>query len=156
MHYGFLDHRDIAEILLKVLTLSVPGRHFCRLRVDYQSDIFVVWGLTARRHICRLIDYFSYSRFSTKSIILYLCNNCVGFFSTMYDVLRLRYNDVTLKVTSKVHKRSKKMNESSGELSDVSDQMSDITEIISDVGTDESDVDAEEDIQPTSGRNDNP
>jgi hypothetical protein len=34
--------------------------------------------------------------------------------------------------------------------------MSDITEIISDVGTDESDVDAEEDIQPTSGRNDNP
>jgi len=66
----------------------------------------------------------------------------------MYDVLRLRYNDVTLKVTSKVHKRSKKMDESSGELSDVSDQLSDITEIISHVGTDESDVDAEEDIQP--------
>ena len=74
----------------------------------------------------------------------------------MYDVLRLKYNDVTLKVTSKVHKRSKKMDESSGELSDVSDQLSDITEIISDVGTDESDVDAEEDIQPAPGRNANP
>jgi hypothetical protein len=37
----------------------------------------------------------------------------------MYDVIRLRYNDVTLK------KISKKMNESSGELSDVSDQLSD-------------------------------
>ena len=69
----------------------------------------------------------------------------------MYAVLRLRYNDVTLKVTS--HKRSKKMDESSGELSDVFDQLSDITEIISDVGTNESDVDAEEDIQPASGRN---
>jgi hypothetical protein len=41
------------------------------LRVDCQSDIFVVWGLTARRHICRLIDYFSYSRFSAQSIKLY-------------------------------------------------------------------------------------
>jgi D-alanyl-D-alanine dipeptidase len=51
-------------------------------------------------------------------------------FSIIYDVLHLRYNDVTLK------KRSEKMNESSGEISDVSDQLSDITEIISDVGKD--------------------
>jgi len=74
----------------------------------------------------------------------------------MYDVLRLKYNDVILKVTSKVHKRSKKMDESSSELSDVSDQLSDITEIISDVETDESDIDAEEDTQPAHGRNVNP
>ena len=62
----------------------------------------------------------------------------------MYDVLRLRYNDVTFKEIKEI------------ELSDVSDQLSDITEIISDVGTDESDVDTEEDIQPAPGRNANP
>ena len=76
--------------------------------------------------------------------------NCVVVFSIIYDVLHLRYNDVTLK------KRSEKMNESSGEISDVSDQLSDITEIISDVGTDGSDVDTEEDIQRAPGRNANP
>ena len=47
----------------------LPKRHICRLGVDCQTtylsfrgwlpdDIFVVWGLTARRHICRLIDFF--------------------------------------------------------------------------------------------------
>ena len=53
-----LDFYFLFFIVKKRLTLSVPERHFCRLRVDCQSDIFVVWGLTARRHICRLIDFF--------------------------------------------------------------------------------------------------
>lgn len=51
---------NLLLVVSQRLTISMPGRHFCRLRVDCQSDIFVIWGLTARRNILLSINYFSY------------------------------------------------------------------------------------------------